>query len=204
MWSYVDLEPDSLPPAGVLDADGLVFLGGSMSAYDDLPVLRTEISIIDQAVRKEIPLLGICLGAQLLAQTLGARVAPNPVPEIGWYPVSPTPAAAADPLLRHFANPEPLFQWHRDTFALPSGAVPLASSPDCANQAFRLGARTYGFQFHLEASPEVISEWLRADAACANREVSHSIDPFLHAARMETLSAHVFGAWLDLLSPASS
>jgi len=198
-WSYVDLwagsQVDSLPS----EADGLIFLGGSMSVNDDLPWLRTETSIIDQALRADIPILGICLGAQLLAKALRGRVGPNPVAEIGWFAINPGPAAATDPLLRHFRDPEPVFQWHRETFSLPDGAVHLASSQVCANQAFRYGARNYGFQFHLEASPEVIGAWLRADARCGDPEVPTAIDPFQHAARMEALAKEVFNSWLDML-----
>jgi GMP synthase (glutamine-hydrolysing) len=142
--------------------DGLVVLGGPMSAYETarFPYLLIELRLIEQAMRKELPVLGICLGAQLVAQTLGARVYPNREKEIGWYDISPTAEASADRLLGALGETEKIFQWHGDTFDIPKSACHLAESELCANQAFRYGTNVYGFQFHLEVDERMIHHWL--------------------------------------------
>ena len=106
-------------------------------------------------------MLGICLGAQLIAKTLGAAVYPNQEKEIGWYDVSPTDHAQNDPLLGPFSATEKIFQWHGETFDIPQSTRHLAFSSLCANQAFRYGDNVYGFQFHLEVDEPMIHRWLR-------------------------------------------
>jgi GMP synthase (glutamine-hydrolysing) len=143
--------------------DGLVVLGGPMNVdeADRLPHLRFEMEAIREAMTLERPVLGICLGAQLLAAAMGGVVHPNPVPEIGWYRLHTRPAAHEDPLFRHFERrPQFVFQWHAYTFAPPPGAVPLAWTRNCRNQAYRLGERAWGLQFHLEADAALINRWL--------------------------------------------
>lgn len=153
--------PDAEPR--VTRYDGLVVLGGPMNVdqVQQHPHLLTEIASIREAINQGIPVLGICLGAQLIAKSLGAAVTRNPVKEIGWYDVSPTPAGTEDPLFADFCGTEKIFQWHGDTFALPEHAVHLASSPDCANQAFRYGDNVYGLQFHLEVDEALVRRWLK-------------------------------------------
>ncbi|HEX9443892.1 MAG TPA: gamma-glutamyl-gamma-aminobutyrate hydrolase family protein, partial [Candidatus Binatia bacterium] len=115
---------------------GLVVLGGPMSVNQtaEYPHLAAEMRLIERALEQGLPVLGICLGAQLIAAALGARVYPNREKEIGWYDVSPAENAGGDPLVAHFRPSEKIFQWHGDTFDIPAGAVHLASSPLCANQ----------------------------------------------------------------------
>ncbi len=153
--------PDAEP--NIEGYHGLVVLGGPMNVdqTDRHPHLDTEVRLIRKAIERKMPILGICLGAQLVAKALGADVAPSPEKEIGWYPVRPTAEAADDPLLQHFDESEQIFQWHGDTFAIPDGAVHLASSPGCPNQAFRYGDKVYGFQFHMEVDPSLIERWLK-------------------------------------------
>jgi GMP synthase (glutamine-hydrolysing) len=141
---------------------GLVVLGGPMNVdqVDAHPHLLTEMRLIERAMKREMPILGICLGAQLIAKTLGAAVRPSPEKEIGWYDVAPTEDASADPLLGHFEPRERIFQWHGDMFDLPHGAVHLARSPSCENQAFRYDDNVYGFQFHMEVDEHLIERWL--------------------------------------------
>ena len=159
-----DREPDAQP--SIDGYDGLVVLGGPMSVYDvqGHSHLETEMKAIRAAIEREIPILGICLGAQLIARTLGAAVVVNPEKEIGWYDVSVNEAAHADPLFSHFRGVEKIFQWHGDTFEIPAGAVALASTPTCANQAFRYGDRVYAFQFHMEVDEALIDRWLTVPA----------------------------------------
>jgi GMP synthase (glutamine-hydrolysing) len=181
-------------------ADGLIFLGGSMSANDPLPYLEQEIRIMQEAGARRQPMLGICLGAQMLAKALGAEVRRSPLPEIGWFDVELTEAGATDPILAAMNRTETLLQWHRDAFDLPRGGGWLARSERCPNQAFRIEPNIYGFQFHLEATPEIIAEWYAKDARCGDaREAPGPIDPQRDRDRLAHLAGQVFGRWCDSL-----
>src|SRR5262245_9091861 len=138
--------------------DGLVILGGPMNVdqVEQHPHLDHEMKLIRDAIDKDIPVLGICLGSQLIAKALGAKVGKNHVKEIGWQDIYVTEEGKADPLMVHFQAPEKLFQWHEDAFELPPGSVHLASSSTCTYQAFRYGTKVYGFQFHLEVDEPMI------------------------------------------------
>jgi GMP synthase-like glutamine amidotransferase len=151
-------------PEDAQEYQAIIVMGGPMGVYDEAeyPFLRDEHRFLTRVLAQGVPLLGICLGSQLLAKALGARVYRNPQKEIGWYTVDLTPAGAVDPLFAGLTSPVPVFQWHGDAFDLPAGATPLASSPLCTNQAFRYGDRVYGLLFHLELTPDVIHSWLAA------------------------------------------
>jgi len=140
--------------------DAIVAMGGPMSATDDaeLPWLSDEKQLIGEAVRAGVPFWGVCLGVQLLAASLGARVYPGPEPEVGLLPVTLTAEARDDPVFSGAPDDLVTLQWHGDTFDLPTGAVRLAGSPAYPNQAFRV-QRAYGVQFHLEVSSEMAREW---------------------------------------------
>jgi len=175
---YINFErtPDAEPDPRRYD--GLVVLGGPMNvdqagAY---PHLQTEIELMRESLARDLPVLGICLGAQLLAAALDADVRPAPVREIGWYPLQSSPAADEDALLRHVTRGEYVFQWHSYTFALPPGATRLASTATCANQAFRHGGNAYGLQFHLEADHDLIARWLSVPAYRAELEAAQGPD----------------------------
>lgn len=189
---------------------GLIVLGGPMmpDQQDRYPHLATEMRCIEQALAQGKPVLGICLGAQLLAHTLGAPIAAGREWEIGWYPLEPTEHASADPVFSRLARPRPVFQWHGYTFGLPAGAVHLARSERCEYQAFRYGEQAYGFQFHLELDERLINRWLNLPsllAELAESGVPHDAD----AIRRQTheliddsvaLSHEIFGAFLDALA----
>lgn len=198
--------PDAQP--SVEGYHGLVVLGGPMSvnATKQYPHLITEMKLIERAINNDLPVLGICLGAQLIAKTLGACVYGNRVKEIGWYDVSPTKSAGSDPLLRQFGSMEKIFQWHGDTFEMPQSAVHLAASPLCANQAFRYEAKVYGFQFHLEVDAPMIERWLNVpENAKEISSLNGDIDPEairrqtpLHIQRLRHLSTETFGEFINL------
>lgn len=149
---------DSLPHPGEIGL--LVIMGGPMSVHDTAqhPWLTTEKAYLQRCLQAGTPILGICLGAQLIAEALGARVYPGPEKEIGWFPVQASPDTGLETapgqlqLPAHFI---PL-HWHGETFSLPPGTRRLASSPVCENQAFSMGDRIIGLQFHLEMQPELL------------------------------------------------
>jgi GMP synthase (glutamine-hydrolysing) len=187
---------------------GLIVLGGPMSVNDAdrLRHLTTELKLIEEAMRRDIPVLGICLGAQLIAKALGAAVYRNREKEIGWYDVSPTDHASSDPLLMELQKTEKIFQWHGETFDIPKSTSHLAFSPLCANQAFRYGTKVYGFQFHMEVDEPMIHRWLKiADNrieisnlhGAEHIEVIYSETP-RHIARLGEMSDRVFDAFIDL------
>lgn len=155
---------DPLAPALV------VVLGGPIGAEDDAehPFLRHEAALLERRLRAERPVLGICLGAQLLARALGARVGPSPEKEIGWAPVELTAAGRRGPL-RHL-EATPVLHWHGDAFELPAGAVPLASTKGCPQQAFAWGETALALQFHAEAAGPPLERWLVGHA----HEIRHT------------------------------
>jgi GMP synthase (glutamine-hydrolysing) len=182
------------------NASGLIFMGGPMSANDDLDYLKQELRLIAQAAERGQPMLGVCLGSQLLAKALGGRVYGNPVKEIGWYEVQFCDAATEDPLFSGLGNSRMTFHWHGETFDLPAGATLLASSEACRHQAFRFGKAAYGLQFHPEVTPEMIADWCEQDANCGDmRELAVHPDPHAWATAQRELSEHLFGRWANLL-----
>ncbi len=163
---YMNFGRDPLAVPRVERYHGLIVLGGPMNCdqVDRHPHLQTETEAIANAIELGRPVLGICLGAQLIARALGARVRRNPTREIGWHELHPTAAGRADPLFGTLREREMIFQWHGDRFDIPEQAVHLASSPDCANQAFRYGDNVYALQFHLEVDAAMIRRWLTTPA----------------------------------------
>ncbi len=188
------------------DVDAIVAMGGPMSVNDDaeLPWLTEEKRAIGEAVRAGTPYWGVCLGVQLLAASLGARVYPGEVPEVGLLPVQLTDDGRGDPVFGGFDDRLATLQWHGDTFDLPSGAVRLASSPAYANQAFRY-ERAYGVQFHLEVSAEMAREWAEVPEYVASLERTlgdEGAPAFLaeieaNAEQMRTAGRELFERWLD-------
>jgi GMP synthase (glutamine-hydrolysing) len=153
------------------DFAGIVPLGGSMQSWDEdrLPFLGRERELLREAVDEGVPVLGICLGGQILARALGAEAYPSERPERGWLTIEATPEAAGDPLLAHLREPVGVYQWHLDVFDLPDGAVRLARSDLSPNQAFRYGERAWGLQFHPEVDAPIFAGWMEnyADAPAA-------------------------------------
>jgi GMP synthase-like glutamine amidotransferase len=199
-------EGEPLPDRGAFAA--IVVMGGPMSANDEeeLPWLRAEKALIAEAARAGVPVFGACLGAQLLAASLGGAVSAGPAPEVGILPVFLTDAADGDPVFAGLPRELPTLQWHGDTFSLPEDAVLLAGSPAYPNQAFRWGRAAYGVQFHLEVSREMAEEWAGVPAyaeALAQVLGPGSAEALVEevGARSTEMLAHgreLFGRWCDL------
>ena len=159
-WRLIKLdEGDPVPPSSEPFA-GLAFMGGPMSANDELPWTEPVLALMRDAVAHKVPVIGHCLGGQMLARALGAEVKKNPVKEIGWNPVrvEDTPLARKwfGDDLRDFIT----FQWHGDTFAIPRGAERILTGAHCANQAYVYDDRHLGLQCHVEMTPEMIESWI--------------------------------------------
>jgi GMP synthase (glutamine-hydrolysing) len=204
---FVNFErtPDAQP---VVDRyRGLVVLGGPMNVEDQAhrPHLRTELRAIERALHLGRPVLGICLGAQLLAHVLGAPVRAHHQSEIGWYRLQTTSHGNEDPLLSMLAPDSPVFQWHSRTFELPDGARQLARTDTCEQQAFRYGANAWGFQFHLEMDRPLIRRWLAtpayrnelASAGLGHDAASILAHTDLHIDTMQARAEAVFNGFLD-------
>jgi GMP synthase (glutamine-hydrolysing) len=156
---YVEMPTADLDAVDALSPDLLVVLGGPIGVYenDRYPFIGRELEWLEQRLAAGRPTLGICLGSQLMAKALGARVYPSGVKELGWAPVSLTPAGAAS-CLKHLGD-APVLHWHGDTFDLPAGAMHLASTPACRNQAFSFGQHALALQFHAEAYGRALEAW---------------------------------------------
>jgi len=149
-------------PKNLEGCGGLIIMGGPMNVYEETeyPFLKDEDRLIKEAFAKKLPMIGVCLGAQLMAKAAGAKVTKGQKKEIGWYPLHLTEEAKIDPSFKISPKEIEVFQWHGDTFEIPKGAVRLASSELFHNQAFRIGENAYAFQFHIEVTEAIIKEWI--------------------------------------------
>ena len=152
-----DIQPD------IEGYNGLIVLGGPMGVYEAevFPHLKVEMQVIERALNMDIPILGICLGAQLLAHVLGGQVSKGPQMELGWHDLHLTEHGKSDSLFQHYSPSEKIFQLHQDTFTPPKDSHHLAKSDLFEGQAFRFGKKVYGFQFHLEVDEPMIQRWLK-------------------------------------------
>ncbi|MDX6620753.1 MAG: hypothetical protein QOK36_3139 [Gaiellales bacterium] len=195
---------DGLRPG---DFGGIAPLGGSMQAWDEdaLPYLRRQREFLREAVEEGVPVLGICLGGQLLARALGADVRPAQRLEAGWLTIEATPEAAGDALLAHLSAPVGVYQWHTDVFDLPAGAIRLARSEQSENQAFRYGERAWGLQFHPEVDAPLFAGWMQnypdapARAGIDRAELEAAI-----AAGSPEFTDALFGAFCSVCAAAAA
>lgn len=188
---------------------GLVVMGGLQDAYTDegFPSRRAELALLADAVERGTPTLGVCLGAQLLAEATGGAARPGEVPEIGWLPVDLTDAAADDPLLAGLERQLTVLQWHFDTFDLPPDAVLLARSSAYENQVFRMGERAWGLQLHVEVDEATVAAFLASTPHDAEH-VDGGAGALLAAtpsyvAALRPVQQQVFGRFARLVADAA-
>lgn len=203
--NYLDAGVDDLAQIDACAPDLLVILGGPISACDDenYPFIQDELQLIKRRLHADLPTLGICLGAQLIARALGAKVYPGPVKEIGWSALTLTEAGRQSPLCHLAAAHTQLLHWHGDSFDLPTDARLLASTDLYRHQAFSWGRHTLAFQCHPEISTAGFERWLighTGEIAAAQRSVTQlraqtkTLGPTL-----EVQAMHCFSDWLDLV-----
>ena len=158
-FQLVALDEDDPVPDSLEKCSGLVIMGGPMSANDDLDWIQQEITLIQNAIERRLPVLGHCLGGQLIAKALGATIKNNPVKEIGWHPVYRADPQATAGWLTHFRIPQNVFHWHGETFDIPEGAQHLLASDHCLNQAFQYNNNVLAFQCHIEMTADMVDQW---------------------------------------------
>ena len=200
-WRLIAIDAGESVPASPAAFAGLVFMGGPMSVNDDMPWIPPVLSLIRLAVEADIPVLGHCLGGQLMACALGGTVGPNPVKEIGWGAVR----TVASPVTRDWFGDLADFQafhWHGETFTIPPGAIRILESAHCPNQAFALG-RHLGLQCHVEMTEEMIRTWCEVGAD----EIAQAVSPAVQAperihaetprllAPMRAVAERLYGRW---------
>lgn len=206
-WQLIRIDAGDAVPDDATQFSGLVFMGGPMSVNDDLPWIARELELIRQAVGRDIPVLGHCLGGQLMSKALGGVVVRNPVKEIGWGELTLSPNGVAHAWLGELRSFD-AFHWHGETFSLPAAAVRLLSGRHCANQAFAMG-KHLGLQCHVEMTAEMIRDWcehgageLAASASSPGVQSAETIQaqiddklPQLHA-----VARQLYSQWLRGLS----
>jgi GMP synthase (glutamine-hydrolysing) len=207
---YLDVGFARIGALNPLSASLMVILGGPINATDDAryPTLGALAALIEKRIAAGLPTLGVCLGAQLIARVLGARVYAAGKTEIGWTPLTLTEAGRVSPLRHLDGASTSMLHWHGDTFDLPAGATRLASTPLCENQAFSWGHHVLGLQCHPEVRAERFEPWLIGHAV----ELAHAgvdvnalrAETALHGPRLAQQASQMFGEWLDAVDSAST
>ena len=192
-------EPLPAPP----DLDWLVVMGGPMNVdeHDAYPWLVGEKEFLRKVIERGMPVLGVCLGGQLICSALGGQVAKNRQKEIGWHPVTFTAEAASSPIFARFPPQAPAFHWHGDTFSIPSGAVRLAASDGCDNQAFQYGRHVVALQFHWDYSQQSVETMIRhcGDELVAGPGIQQPAEMLAYPDRFDTIKNLLY-KMLDAIS----
>ena len=209
-WQLIALDEGAPVPGDPRIFSGLAFMGGAMSVNDDLPWIAPALALVREAVRTDLPVLGHCLGGQLLSKALGGSVRANPYKEIGWGEVRTSDNGVARAWLGELQAFE-AFQWHGETFSSPPGATRVLENAHCANQAFAIG-RHFGMQCHVEMTEELIRAWYRdgareiADAASSPavqtpQEVERDLETRVQ--RLHAVADRIYERWTENLSRGS-
>jgi GMP synthase-like glutamine amidotransferase len=209
-WQLVPLDEGAPVPRDPRHFSGLVFMGGAMSVNDDLPWIAPVLELMREAVRKDLPLLGHCLGGQLMSRAFGGTVRANPCKEIGWGEVRVCDNGVAREWLGDVQSFE-TFQWHGETFSIPPGATRVLENVHCANQAFALG-KHFAMQCHVEMTEELVRSWLhsgdeeiRAAAASPAVQAAAEIEKDMPARleRLHRVADRIYDKWSEGLSRGS-
>ncbi len=179
-WELLRIDIGDALPATLNGYSGLCLMGGPMSVNDDLPWIAPELSLIREAVAQQLPVIGHCLGGQLLAKAMGGTVSANPVKEIGWGEVRVTDADAAADWVGEDMQSMQVFHWHGETFTIPPAGTRILDSAYCSNQAFVLDDRHLGLQCHIEMTPQMIQTWCTSGAD----EIADSSSPAVQSAEL--------------------
>ena len=171
-WTLVKLDQNEPVPQTAEGFSGLGFMGGPMSANDELPWTQPVLSLMRQAVDRRIPVIGHCLGGQMLSRALGGTVRRAEVKEIGWVPLSAEATPLASEWLGAGFRGFDAFQWHEDTFSIPPGGERILTGPHCANQAYVVGDRHLGLQCHVEMTPAMIDSWIASGSGEVKENLS--------------------------------
>jgi len=176
-WRLIKLDAGEPVPETPDEFGGLVFMGGPMSVNDDLPWIDPVLNLIRSAVNADVPVLGHCLGGQLMSKALGGKVGRNPVKEIGWGKVEVLPNSRAQYWFGHAAPTFDSFHWHGETFAIPPGGERILANQFCENQAFGIGDKHLAMQCHIEMTAEMIDVWCESGASSIARSKSPAVQP---------------------------
>jgi len=197
----VHLDQGAPLPSSYSGIDGILIMGGPQSANDSSDYIKAELTWIEGAIDHGIPMLGLCLGAQLMAKASGAEIFPSPVRELGWFPVYHTTVTGDDPLFGAMPDGLAVFQWHGESFSFTDQMTPVATHPDVPAQAFRLGKAQYGLQFHIEVNEAIIESWI----AFGSSESAHlgiegisllHKDTSLYLVSMQSYCREMVNSWL--------
>lgn len=205
-WQLIRIDEGDTVPASAAAFSGLCFMGGPMSVNDDLPWIPPILDLIREAVSGDMPVIGHCLGGQLIAKALGGTVSRNPVKEIGWGQVETTDPCAAEWI--GDINAFEAFHWHGETFTIPPGATRILKSPYCANQAYAIG-KTLGMQCHIEMTEAMIRLWNRAweqENAAPGPSVQRPEEMYVRmqerTSAMRTVADRLYSRWISGLKTA--
>lgn len=202
-WRLIRIDRNDPVPSSIDGVSGLVFMGGPMSVNDPLPWIPKVTELIRKAVAADLPVLGHCLGGQLISKALGGTITKNPIKEIGWLPVSRANGSLANDWLDGLPVEFEVFHWHGETFSIPPGATRLLGSRDCANQAFVIG-KTLAFQCHIEMTSDMVREWARVGAeelapVCATVQNPQTMTADLDARvqRLQAVADKFYDRWIQ-------